>query len=92
MATDGILYATGLERYAGLGHKKENNDAEDDEIGEEDKDLNDKLKRYVDHFVPLSELEGRRIICISSHEHHSLAITKEFDIFGWGATKSGKLT
>lgn len=86
-----MVFAAGLERYAGLGRQKEHNEADEDDFQEEEKDYNDKLKKYFDHFAALPELEGKRVICIAAHEHHSLAITKEFDIYGWGATKCGKL-
>jgi alpha-tubulin suppressor-like RCC1 family protein len=75
-----------------LGRKKEHAEGEEEDFMEEEKDYNDKLKKFIDHFKLIPELEGRKIICIAAHEHHSLAITREFEIYGWGATKFGKLS
>ena len=50
-----------------------------------------KIKKYHDQFSQLSELEGKRFLCISAHEFHSLVLTKEGEIYGWGSVDNGKL-
>lgn len=50
-----------------------------------------RLKEFVDQFSIIRSVENFKFTMVATQEFHSLALTDDGQIWGWGSTSFGKM-